>query len=120
MHWYRVDNSVTLPSVQGEDGQWNLGMVMEGAALADRTVFQDRLAEARRKGLPPPPAVEDGSIPEQQIHQQVLQERERSRELEQEKQQLQQELMAANIRAERAEQQIQQLQEQVSETTQNQ
>ena len=66
-------------------------MVMEGAALADRRVYRNRLAEARRKGLPVA-AVGDGSIAEHQLHQQVQQARERSRELEQEKQHLQQQL----------------------------
>ena len=97
-------------------------MVMEGTALADRREYQDRLAKARRKGLPAA-AVGDGSMAEQQLHQQDQQSRERSRELEQEKQALQQqlsqqreahqeELQAANMRAQ---QQVQQLQEQVSQ-----
>ena len=104
-------------------------MVVVRAALADRRKYQDRLAEARRKGLPTA-AVGDGSMAEQQLRQQVQQSRERSRELEQEKQQLQQqlsqqgaayrqlrqthqeELQAANTRAERAQQQFQ---EQVSQ-----
>ena len=107
-------------------------MVMEGAALADRREYQDRLAEARRKGLPAA-AVGDGSMAEQQLRQQVQQSRERSRELEQEKQQLQQQLsqqgvayrqlrqthqeevLAADERTERAQLQVQQLQEQVSQ-----
>ena len=61
-------------------------MVMEGASLADRRKYQDKLAEARGKGLPAA-AVGDGSMAEQQLRQrlQVQQPRERSRELEQEK-----------------------------------
>ena len=73
-------------------------MVMEGAALADAREYQDRLAEARRKGLPA------AAMAEQQLHQQVQHARERSRVLEQE-------LQVANMRAQ---QQVQQLQEQVS------
>ena len=101
-------------------------MVMEGAALADRKEYQDRLAEARRKGLQAA-AVGDWSMAEQQLHQQVQQSREKCRQLEKEKQQLQQqlsqqgaayrqlkkkhqeELQAVNTRAQ------QQLQEQVSQ-----
>ena len=105
-------------------------MVMEGAALADRREYQDRLAEARRKGLPAA-AVGDGSMAEQQLCQQVQQSRERSREDEQKKQDRQQQLSNqfaayrqlrkthqqklhdANTRAEKAQQQVQQLQNQV-------
>ena len=75
-------------------------MVMEEAALPDGREYQDRLAEARRKGLPAA-AVGGGTMAEQQLHHQVHQARERSRELEQEKQRFQQ--------------QVQQLQEQVSQ-----
>ena len=57
--------------------------------MADRREYQDRLVEARRKGLPAA-VVGDGSMAEQQLRQQVQQSRERSRELEQEKQQLSQ------------------------------
>ena len=93
-------------------------MVMEGAAMADRRGFQDKLEEARRKELPAA-AVGDKSMAELQLRQQVQKSRERTRELEQEKRQLQhqllqqrethqEELQAANER-------VQQLQEQVSE-----
>ena len=91
-------------------------MVMGGAPLVDKREYQDKLA--RRKGLPAT-TMGGGSIPKQQPYQ-VEQEKQMSRELEQEKQQFQPELMAANIRAERAEQQVQELQEQVSDIMQNQ
>ena len=53
-----------------------MGMVMEGTALADSKEYQNRLAGARRKGLP--------AAVQQQPRQQVRQFRERSRELKQE------------------------------------
>ena len=102
---------------------------MEGAALADRREYQNKLARAEMLGLLAV-AIEDGNMAEQLICQQWV--RERSM-LEQEKQQLQQqltkqdaayrqltqtyqeELQAANTSAERAHQQVQQLQEQVSQ-----
>ena len=33
---------VLLPPVQGGDGQWSVGMVMEGTALADRREYHMR------------------------------------------------------------------------------
>jgi len=91
-------------------------MVMEGAALADRREYQDRLAEARRKGLPAAAAVEgDGTMAEQQLRQQVDQARERSRELEQEKQRLQQQLLQQQHEVRAANTRAQQLREQVSQ-----
>ena len=129
VHWqqhrWTADNSLPLPPGQGGDSQWSVGVVMEGAALADRREYQVRLAEPRRKGLPAA-AVGDGSMAEQQLRPQVQQSRNKSRELEQEKQQLQeqlsqqaetyqQELQAAKERAERAQQQVKQLHKQVSQ-----
>ena len=94
--------------------------MMEGAALADRREYQDRLAEARRKGLPAAAAVvRNGTMAEQQLHQQVQQARKRCRELEQEKQQLQQQLLQQQHEScqelQAANAKTQQLQEQVSQ-----
>ena len=100
--------------------------MMERTALADRGWYQDRLAEAKKKGLPAAAAVGDGTMAEQQFRQQVHKARERSRELEEAKQQLHQQLLqqqhearqvleAANTREERAQEHVQQLQQQVSQ-----
>ena len=94
-------------------------MVMEKEALADRREYQDRLAEAKRKGLPAA-AVGDGSMAEQQICQEVQQ------LLQQQFSQQgtaycqlrpihQEELLAANEKTEEAQLQVQQLQNKVSQ-----
>ena len=62
-------------------------MVLEGAALADGRVYQDKLAEARRKGLPA--AVGNETMAEQHLHDQVHQLSQLVQELQKEKRQAQ-------------------------------
>ena len=40
------------PPVQGEDGEWSVGRVLERDILSDNTLYQDMLREGRKKGLP--------------------------------------------------------------------
>ena len=40
------------PLVQGGDGEWSVGSVLEGDTLSNNTVYQDLLREGKRKGLP--------------------------------------------------------------------
>ena len=67
--------------------------MMEEAALADMDEYQDRLAEARKKGIPPPAIEGDGTMAEKQLNQNVQEAGDISRELEQENQRLQQQLL---------------------------
>ena len=103
-------------------------MVMEGAALTDRNLYQERLARTGRKGPPAAEeAVEDEALADQQlcqhIQQQLLQQtrhklQQTQQELQQTQQELrqtQQQLQAAIMTATVSQQQVLQLQEQVSD-----
>ena len=47
---YCRHNSSSLP-VQGEDGEWSVGRVLDRDTLSNNIVYQDMLREGRRKGL---------------------------------------------------------------------
>ena len=71
---------VLFHPVQGEDSQWGVEMVMEGAALAGRREYHDRLARAMRKGIPPKPVMAGEATAEQWLRQQVQQLQEEKRQ----------------------------------------
>ena len=57
------------PPVQGGDGEWSVGRVLERDTLSNNTVYQDLLREGRRKGLPVAGVEEEQEI--RQLREQV-------------------------------------------------
>ena len=113
----QIENSVSLSPVQGDDGQWSVGMLMEEATLTDRNDYQYRLARAKRKGLPAA-AVEDDAIAYQQLCQQIQQLLQERRQDQHKLQQTQQESQHSRHKLQQTQQQLQQTQQELQQIQQ--